>query len=320
MLHTGIGLDTVRPVAWWAPGALYAADFRNDRYMRDQVAIPAGDAHWVERAAPKFVADGAGTWRRFGPNVPARTDLGLHLDPAVTYAGHNAALAGAVPGVVGAAGQRPTGWSPGTTAGLNIEIIGTAEDNGVPYIRVRLYGTTDSTDMQWMFDESTVVAAAGQTWTGVLLVRHVAGSLGGISPAVRLAEQAGASFLVSSQEPVAIGPAFTLGSVTRLFDNPATTRARMRLRLTFATVGQAVDVTLDMALPSMAASPAPILPHISELGVLDRPTDVAHLASMPTATTIELSLTSGMESVPATSSSPDWSLSPSEVVRALIAY
>ena len=69
----GLSLTTGRPVAWWMPGAVYAADFVNDRYMRDGAVIAPALAYSVSRNAPKFVADTQGRWHRFAADTPART-------------------------------------------------------------------------------------------------------------------------------------------------------------------------------------------------------------------------------------------------------
>src|SRR5690606_23621572 len=108
----GIGLSPLRthPGRWWPEGAVYAADFVSNRYMRNGVEIPAAAAFSFSRASGKVAPDRAGAWHSFPPDVPARTNRGLLLEGAETYYPTNAAFAGLVPGTIGAGGALATGW------------------------------------------------------------------------------------------------------------------------------------------------------------------------------------------------------------------
>lgn len=78
-----IGLnDWVSRVAWWPPGASYAADFAAGRYMRSGQRVDAATAFSFSRSSAKYAADSSGTFITFAPNVPALTAAGLSIEPA----------------------------------------------------------------------------------------------------------------------------------------------------------------------------------------------------------------------------------------------
>jgi hypothetical protein len=81
-MNIGLNLWTAAPGIWWPDGASYAADFAADRYMRDGEAVAAGAAYGVARASSRYAADGGGSFVAFGPDVAARTDCGLSVEPA----------------------------------------------------------------------------------------------------------------------------------------------------------------------------------------------------------------------------------------------
>lgn len=84
---TGIAIGTalrLAPAAWWPAGASWAADFIGDRYMLDGTAVPASAAFSFARASTKYAARADGLLVPFAANMPARTDLGLLLEPAAT--------------------------------------------------------------------------------------------------------------------------------------------------------------------------------------------------------------------------------------------
>ena len=87
---------SVRPTsAWWTPGAVFAADFVNDRYMRDGVNITRDEALSVTRASSKLARTVAGQWLTFPADTLARTDRGASIEPASTNYVQNSTMAGA---------------------------------------------------------------------------------------------------------------------------------------------------------------------------------------------------------------------------------
>ena len=138
----GLNLSaSVRPTnAWWTPGAIFAADFVNDRYMRDGVNISRDAALTVTRPSPKLARTLAGEWLSFPPNTLARTDRGASIEPASTNYVQNSTMAGAIPGAPGTA---PTGWTvPTSSNGLVRQITAVGTSKGLPHIDIRFSGTT----------------------------------------------------------------------------------------------------------------------------------------------------------------------------------
>ncbi|MGH8484456.1 MAG: phage head spike fiber domain-containing protein, partial [Pseudomonas sp.] len=83
----GMGMSLTRsPDAgmWWPAAATWAADFIGDRYMRAGSPVPRTSALSFARAGTKFARRADGRLVSFEADVPARTDLGLLLEPAAT--------------------------------------------------------------------------------------------------------------------------------------------------------------------------------------------------------------------------------------------
>lgn len=64
---------------WWQPNAVYSADLRNGRYMRDLVEISEGATITVARASghDDYAPDVNGDFVAFAPNTLRRTDAGI---------------------------------------------------------------------------------------------------------------------------------------------------------------------------------------------------------------------------------------------------
>ena len=72
MLDLGIALGARNPAQWWPEGALYAADFGENRYMAGGAPIAANAAFTLTRASGKRAADSRGNWLAFGANQRAQ--------------------------------------------------------------------------------------------------------------------------------------------------------------------------------------------------------------------------------------------------------
>lgn len=169
---------------------------------------------------------------------------------------------GAVLGTLGSGGALPTFWAPDTTAGLTWEVVATGVEDGLPYVDVRLHGTPSQTFAQLRFEGTTTVAAApGQTWTGTIYSRLVAGSMAGIGEArVRIQERSGAGVALG-QSQTAFDPAdvsrlaFARRAHTRVMADPTTGAVVLMLGLGGLTVGESIDITLRIAAPQLEQSP-----------------------------------------------------------------
>lgn len=149
-------------------------DFTRDRKYN---SLDPTDTH----ASTIYAPNAAGVYTPYAANVLTRTDLGLQTVPTRTNSILNNSMVGAVNGVIGSGGQAPTGWSPSAT-GLTRTIVGTGTENGLPYIDIKLDGTTGSTVGDVSFTGLSAVAAVnGQTWTTSCFFKLVGGSLTNVS-------------------------------------------------------------------------------------------------------------------------------------------
>jgi hypothetical protein len=83
VMRVGLNLWTA-PSAWWPPGASFGADFTANRYMRDGLQAEASATYSLARSSSKYAADADGNFALFDADIPARTVLGLSVEPATT--------------------------------------------------------------------------------------------------------------------------------------------------------------------------------------------------------------------------------------------
>jgi hypothetical protein len=108
--------------AWWPAGAIYAADFVNNRYMRDGRNVAPEEAYSLERSTPALMQDRTGLWREFGPHTLRRINgIGAMLESATTNViGHPRAI---------------ENWNIRGTAAVSIESM-VARADGTPGARL----------------------------------------------------------------------------------------------------------------------------------------------------------------------------------------
>ncbi|GEM_PF-2236514 len=113
--------------SWWQDGAVYVADFANNRYMKSGTHIARAEAIDFARASSKHAQSASGAWLPFAPDSPAITDRGISVEPASMR--------------VSARPATPTNWNG----------IGTA-------------ATVQSGAFLGLFSNAARVASTGQTW------------------------------------------------------------------------------------------------------------------------------------------------------------
>ncbi|WP_404404945.1 hypothetical protein [Pelagibacterium halotolerans] len=250
--------------AWWPAGNVYAADFVQQRFMNDGVHVPQSAAFTFTRASNKLAQAISGEWKLFPPDTPAITGQGLFYEPEETFYPVNALFEGALPGILGSGGALPAGWTVLEASGLSIDVIETGLYGDVPYIRLRLFGTTDWTDVQIALNATTQAAATNETWTAALSLRHVAGATGGIIPYVRAVEETDGAFVAATTVELPWSSDFTRASATRLIQSGATNNVRARFRLILPDTGISTDMTIDLHLPALAKSASPGSPLLTD--------------------------------------------------------
>ncbi|WP_342640952.1 hypothetical protein [Rhodoligotrophos ferricapiens] len=164
-------------------------------------------------------------------------------------------------------GSLPFGVSL-SARGLSYQVVGRGYENGLPYIDFRWFGTTTSAGgIQLALNTATSSAAAavqGQTWTGGVTVKRIAGDLTPLTtPVYILAEQSGG------------GSQLTFSSTTLLTESARTTLTRTLSQANVASVRHLlqwnvanavnVDVTLRIYAPQLeiAATPSAYEPSLS---------------------------------------------------------
>jgi hypothetical protein len=100
----------------------------------------------------------------------------LLLEPQRTNSIRNSTMVGAV---AGSPGTLPTNWLNSQTAGLSRQIIGVGTENGLQYIDLRFFGTTNTGDgIRIDLETGTSIAAAtGQTWAYSLYAKLISGTI-----------------------------------------------------------------------------------------------------------------------------------------------
>ena len=180
---------------------------------------------------------------------------GLLLEDQRTNGVRNSTMQGAVPG---SPGTLPTNWLLGGSAAVTPQVVGTGTENGVPYIDLRLVGTTTSVLLALLPETTTAIAAAnGQAWTSSVYLRLVAGSLSNIN-SVQLSTNettaAGASVRTN------FGPLWTVTTVSlaaQRFVYSVTltgggTVGAVHQRINFnVPSGVAIDATFRIGAPQM---------------------------------------------------------------------
>ena len=174
---------------------------------------------------------------------------------------------------VGTPGTFPTHWvaqNPGP--GLQRQVVGFGTEDGLPYIDLRLFGTTTAPNSTWRIDfepVNVVAAAQGQVWTSSAFVRRIAGAFPTPGSAVLFVQefssaggqinQSGTSFVTATNAPLA-SQRF---SHTRTLTQAATAFVAITVFFNVDTPGTVVDVTLRIGAPQLEQGPfasSPILP------------------------------------------------------------
>lgn len=211
------------------------------------------------RASTGYAQNGAGVWVPYAANVARLNDRGLTNENTKTNGIRNSTMVGAVPG---SPGTQPTNW-PIFLNGATQQIVGTSVENGVSYVDIRFSQASANAGFNVTFDAvTTVVAANGQTWTGSVFLKLVAGSMSNLTTAgLQVSEWSSIpAFLnASATDFSAVGASLARFVHTRAL-NQATT-ASAALALAFVSSG-AFDFTLRIGWPQLeqgtfASTPIP---------------------------------------------------------------
>ncbi len=218
---------------------------------------------------------------------------------AVNYL-RNSSCAGAV---TGTPGTLPTNWAYDSLSGLSSQVVATGTDagTGLPYVDLRLFGTSSGTFVVMQLEGSTVIDAnTGQTWTGSYYAKVVAGSQSGVTFNVGIRENdaSGTGLINDNDTASPLQPSTAALSIGRKVITAtlgqATTRYVCLLFSAHFSSGVAIDVTVRLAGPmlaggnaqeapiatsSVAASRAPTYGVTALPAVLDEPDETNYVLS-----------------------------------------
>ncbi len=274
----------------------------NDRYFAQGIGLRYGAANALSssilaltRASTGVAQTLAGVQTPFAAGELRRTDKGLLVEGARTNTIRNPRMVGAVAGTPGTA---PTFLTiPATTNGLTSSIVGSGVSPlGVDYVRVRWQGTaatTATSNFALLEANNQVAAVNGNTWTLSAFLALAAGSLAGVTPALRLLYNDAGSALLTSQD-------VSFAAATAIASRFITTFAAANASIAFVngalalglTIGNVYDFTLDIGWPQLesgAAAQSVVLPAVGATGSSARVVDDV---TVPSAGTY-VSLTAG---------------------------
>lgn len=208
----------------------------------------------------------------------------------------NASGGGAVAGNKGTA---PTNWGANGFGGVEVELVGTGIESGMPYVDLRAFGTAagGAGAMNVLVEPFTaIVAASGQAWCSSFYVKRVAGALPGGATYVRTTETTAAGVLVGVETDtgfVLASPVARLSasraSAARLLSGGATV-ARTNGQLVFIFANGPVDLTVRVACPQIEQGSfptMPILPPVGSPGATSRMQDYIY-GSVPSSSSYTL--------------------------------
>ncbi len=217
---------------------------------------------------------------------------GFRPQPATTNKIRYSKATGSTSGVLGSGGVLPSGWAQlYADNGISLTIVGSGQQDGLPYVDIRLSGTKTTGQPQTaIFPElsSYAVAASGQTWTGSFFVALIAGSLTNITnlQIETLGRKDDATGTSDSAYTI-FTPTSTLArySAARVMADALTTRASTSLRV-YYPLNVPIDLTLRIAVPQLEQLPFPTSPILTGGADGSRLTDLSLVGSVEVGTEV----------------------------------
>ncbi|MCR6673229.1 phage tail protein [Devosia ginsengisoli] len=237
--------DEGRAIGNWMlqPGDTAASwDFIAGSATVDGEAVDLATVFSVERDSVGMALDSDGVWQEFAANEPRITDLGLTIEPASTNYIRNTTNQGQV------GTGLPTNWSLSPAGGLSSEVLATGVKNGLPYTRIRFFGTANINQCQLVFEPPAAIPAApGQLWAFSAYVQLIEAVFAPASFHLRFREVETTAVLKSIVSAIAPDATWSRYDLVWETTEPTTNRLRPSFGLQL-TNGAAVDVTVDIAV------------------------------------------------------------------------
>ena len=202
-----------------------------------------------------YAPNAAGVYTPFSANTLVRTDLGLQTVPTRTNTVRNNSMEGAS----ASPNTFPTNWGSANGSGITRDVVSIGEENGVPYIDIRMYGTFSTpSGYQLGYDTVTAIDALnGETWAASAFMAIVGGSTANIDGlyACSIAERTAAGSFVLNNNGTDIKSSIS-SELTR-YENIATlsgggTVAKVQPRFNIAAAnGAEIDLTIRFGAPQL---------------------------------------------------------------------
>lgn len=232
----------------WCQGMDLCFDYTKGQGSPGLAFPPGTDTH----SAVINAQSSTGGWQSFNANSPVITDLGIQTVPTRTNSIRNNSMVGAV---AGSPGTLPTNWAFNNGGTLTTTVIGTGTENGLPYIDLRINGTTSTTFIDLRLDTTNGIAATnGVTWAGSVFCAIKGGSVSNIASIALqgLQRDSGGSALTVIAFVSDLGPSLSTG-LTRFSGSAATNNVSTaylipQVRVGFSS-GVAIDITLRIGAP-----------------------------------------------------------------------
>jgi hypothetical protein len=227
--------------------------------------------------------------------------LGALREESRTNQIRNPRCEGAAAGLIGLAGAMPTNWtSTNSNAGMNVWVVGTGTENGIPYVDLQYEGNTGGSAASWRvaFESATqIVAAQAQDWTMSAHCRLIAGSIGDGAMIAEIEEFTAAPALLDFGSEWESTPTNALlrtqrNVFTRTLGHASTARVRPSLVFSFSS-GQAVDLTVRVGLPQMERGSivsSPMMPTAGSPAAFTRAVDRSWVTGLSVDPTIGYSV------------------------------
>ncbi|WP_454735357.1 phage head spike fiber domain-containing protein [Cupriavidus necator] len=249
------------------------------RAFSDFIGFSRASAAWRFNSSGVLVQEAANVQRDDYDPVSGLWN-GLLIEEARTNSIRNSSMVGVA---LGSPGTLPTGWWGENIGGLTRTIVATGTEYGLPYIDVRVSGTTSTTYHNFHFGAVTdTTAVSGQTWTFSLFAKLIAGSLANISTlGIVLGERDGASaYLTSGSANTPLTSALTRYTNTRTLANASTAYVEPWFVLNFAS-GVSIDATFRLSAPQLEQGGFATSPILTTNAQVTRAADVPAVGTLP---------------------------------------
>lgn len=258
MLGVSLSIDQQSPANWWRlnhAGAMRAADYKNKRYMSQDMVVGVEAFANEGRNTPAWVKDANGFLRDVAAlELAIGAGTGLSSKEASTNEICNPRAEGTSVGIVGSGGTFPTNWSR-TTNGMSTEILGVGQEAGEPYLDIRIFGTASGSATALQFEEAAgaTFASVGEAW-GVAFNARYLSAPPNAPDSVQIDGQeytGGGSFLTNQPDTITLTTTKTLFAYRKILANASVDRVRP-VFVFRTTASQSYDFAVRVYAPKVS--------------------------------------------------------------------